>query len=465
MIKFADDKGFGGEKMQAISLGQGQGPIAVKMIKEAQKSGTWVVLQNCHLATSWLTTLEKIVDDMISASTAGGSTPIHNDFRLWLTSYPSDRFPASILQCSVKMTNEPPKGIRANVLKSYYSDPITDDSFYTGCTKQETFEKLLFSLCCFHASVQERRKFGPLGWNIPYEFNESDLRISVRQLKMFLETYDEIPFKALLYLTGECNYGGRVTDDWDRRTLNNILSTFYNPSAVKESGYKISPSGNYKLPTVLGRANMIEHIKSFPTEQTPEIFGIHENGDIARQLSDTKTLIESVLKATGKVSGGGAGKTDDRLQEMSADILRRLPKPFDIAVASTKYPVNYNQSMNTVLVQEMIRFNRLIVVISSSLESVQKAIKGLVVMSSELEEISRSILVGKVPAPWMSKSYPSLKGLGAYISDLINRLDYLQKWYDNGVPRVFWISGFFFTQSFITGTLLHSLSSSTNPFS
>ncbi|CAF5221808.1 unnamed protein product, partial [Rotaria magnacalcarata] len=84
----------------------------------------------------------------------------------------------------------------------------------------------------------ERRQFGPLGWNIPYFFDESDLRISLRQLQMFLNDYEDLPLEAILYLFGECNYGGRVTDDKDRRLLMSLLSVCINADVVYMDKYQ-----------------------------------------------------------------------------------------------------------------------------------------------------------------------------------------------------------------------------------
>jgi dynein heavy chain, axonemal len=162
-----------GFRCKSISLGQGQGPRTEKLIEDSIRLGNWVVLQNCHVADSWMGELERLCMDSNLEATA------HKNYRLWITSYPSKSFPVAVLQNSIKMTNEAPKGLKLNLARSFNSDPLVDDDFFNppeGDVVELLWWRGVFSLAFFHAIVQERRDFGPLGWNIPYEFNESDLK-------------------------------------------------------------------------------------------------------------------------------------------------------------------------------------------------------------------------------------------------------------------------------------------------
>lgn len=198
-------------KVDNCALGQGQAPTAVRMIEDGAAKGNWVFLANCHLMLSWMPTLEKMIEALVEGNP-------HPKFRLWLSSSPDPNFPITILQRGIKMTTEPPKGLRSNLLTLY--NTISEEQF-ARCHHQTSYKRLLFALAWFHAILLERRKFKSLGFNIPYDFNESDFAICHDLIIVFLDEYPErVPFDAMKYLIAEANYGGRVTDDWDRRLVN-----------------------------------------------------------------------------------------------------------------------------------------------------------------------------------------------------------------------------------------------------
>ena len=264
-------------RLKMLSLGQGQGEIAKEMIKSGRRNGDWVCLQNCHLAVSWMSTLERVQENQNVSDT-------HSDYRLWLTSMPSTKFPVPVLQNGIKITNEPPKGLKANLLRTYTE--VTEAN-YESCKKPHEFKKLLFSLAFFHAVILERRKYGAIGWNIPYEWMNSDFETSQLQLKMYLDEQPEVPYQTLNYLIAEINYGGRVTDDKDVRLITALLEKYLN-TQIMEAKYSFSSSGIYYSPMNLGLEDVKEYITTLPLEDDPEIYGLHRNANITFQQKNVR---------------------------------------------------------------------------------------------------------------------------------------------------------------------------------
>lgn len=256
---------------------------------------------NCHLATSFMSKLESIVENLDDSN--------HRDFRLWMTSMPAKTFPVSVLQNSVKMTLEPPSGLKQNVLGTYEALEWKE---IEESTKPEIIKPLLFSFCFFHAIVQDRRKFGPIGWNIPYAFTNEDLMVCRKQLSLFVEKYDKVPYEVLNYLGAIVNYGGRVTDDKDSLLISTILQTFICSEAI-QVGHHFSESGLYKVIEPGEKEDYIEYIKKLPLNPKPEAFGLHENAEITTYINETILLMENVLSMQPKSGGGGKGKSREEI--------------------------------------------------------------------------------------------------------------------------------------------------------
>lgn len=442
----ADFERFAGDmnmtkKVEKISLGRGQGPKAQTMINDNLTRGGWVLLMNCHLAVSWMPTLEAICEQIDDTK--------HRDFRLWLTSMPTPAFPVSVLQNSVKMTLEPPSGLRANVLGSY--EALTEEQF-GGCTKPETYKMLLFGFCFFHAIVQDRRKFGPIGWNIPYAFTNEDLMVCRRQLKNFVEDYEEVPFKVLNIVGAYVNYGGRVTDDKDVRLITTILETYMCPEMLNV-GHKLSESGIYYCINPGEKEEYIDYIKSLPLNPKPEAFGLHNNAEITTSQIATQQLLESMIAMQPKTSSGKGKTREEIIGDQCKYLYTNAPKPFDLDMIQKKYPTMYTESMNTVLLQECVRYNALLKDMQVQLPLIQRALLGEVTMSESLENMATSIFDNMVPKYWAAIGFLSMKPLASWIEDLNERISFLNNWYEKGTPIVFWISGFFFPQAFLTSTM------------
>lgn len=384
---------------------------------------------------------------------------LHPEFRLFLTSMPCSYFPITTLQNGVKLTNEPPKGIKANMLKVFSEFPddiLTKD---VDDNKKDAFRNLLFSFCLFHAVILERRKFGPLGYNILYDFNDSDLETTIKSLKIMLRKYPDVPWNALRFQAAEINYGGRVTDDWDRRVVSTVLDIFFMEDSLTP-GFRYTQANQYYVPEGTTVPQLIDLIKEYPEQDPSAIFGMNSNAEISYQVKETKKSLDTVLslQSADTVEKKEGEKTPDEIVMDFCEKLQSEDFPKLILKEKESAPTisDYSDPLQVCLVQEVERFNRLLNYISKYGSELEKAVKGELIMTEELEQGYFAILNNQVPVSWTKLAYQSLKNLASWYADLMNRVSFFRKWYVEGKPTTFWLPAFYFPQGFLTSVLQHN---------
>jgi dynein heavy chain len=180
---------------------------------------------------------------------------------------------------------------------------------------------MTFGLAFFHAIILERRKFGALGWNIPYEWMNSDFEASRLHLNMYIEEYKDegVPFEILRFLIGTINYGGRVTDDKDDKLIAAILEKYFDDLIFDEM-YKFSESGIYYAPNVDTMESINNYIDQLPLDDEPEVFGLNNNANITLQQKMVREFMEPLLGIQPRTSSSGGKSPDEIVLEIKYDI-------------------------------------------------------------------------------------------------------------------------------------------------
>lgn len=255
--------------VHVVALGDGQDKVAFERLELGHNEGHWVFLQNIQLMPDFLKDLEKRLDQYALQ----GSNP---SFRLFLSSDPVKTIPIGLLERSIKLTNEPPQGLKPNMKRAWST--FSREEFDA---KEPKIRTVLFALSYFHSMMLERRKFGPKGWNRGYPFSAGDLRDSSIVLNNYLNLNPgKVPWDDLRYIFGEIMYGGHITDDRDRRFCSTFLDNLMNEGLLEEPElFPFVDREMFRCPAPTQYDRYAEFIQEAPPE-TPMAYGLHPNAEI-----------------------------------------------------------------------------------------------------------------------------------------------------------------------------------------
>lgn len=183
----------------------------------------------------------------------------------------------------------------------------------------------------------------------------------------------------------------------------------------------------------------------------PAAFGQHTNAEITSQIMDTNELLYSILSLQPAVVSAEGGNAEQQILELIAQLREGIPNSIDVNALKHKTRAD-DSPLTVVLIQEVQRYNILLDKLRTSLEQLDKGIKGFVVISPELEEMMGSLNQNVVPQAW-SFAYFSLKPLGSWNADLKMRYEFFETWAQKGAPFVFVISYFTYPTGFTTSLL------------
>ncbi|ODM96402.1 Dynein heavy chain, cytoplasmic [Orchesella cincta] len=282
-----------GQTLVSIAIGSAEGfTQADQAIASAVKSGRWVLLKNVHLAPQWLLQLEKKLH----------SLQPHATFRLFLTMDIHPKIPVNLLRAGRVFVFEPPPGIKANLLRTFNTVPAS-----RMMKAPNERARLYFLVAWFHAVVQERLRYVPLGWAKHYEFNEADLRVACDTLDAWIDATamgrtnlppDKVPWDALKTLLSETIYGGKVDNEFDARLLSSFVHRLFTPRSFESEFLLVANAegGDISMPDALRRDQFLLWANGLTHRQTPAWLGLPTHAEKVLLTNRGAEMVSKLLK-------------------------------------------------------------------------------------------------------------------------------------------------------------------------
>jgi dynein heavy chain 1 len=429
----------------SIAIGSAEGfSQAEKSINSASKSGKWVLLKNVHLAPQWLIQLEKKLHTLQT----------HPTFRLFLTLEIHPKVPVNLLRAGRIFVFEPPPGIRANLLRTFSTIPAS-----RMMRAPNERSRLYFLLSWFHAIVQERLRYCPLGWSKRYEFNESDLRVACDTLDTWIDTVamgrtnlppEKVPWDAICILFGQCIYGGKIDNDFDQRLLTSFLnklftSRSFDPEFALVSGVERTEDGKSSITIpegILRRDQFLNWVESLPDRQTPSWLGLPNNAERVLLTNHGIDIIAKLLKLQlleddddipvqspkgieeKRHSSDGRPAWMRTLLNSATTWLKLIPNNLQTMKRTSE---NIKEPLYRYFEREVNMGSKLLYVVRHDLEDVQLICKGEKKQTNYDREIIAFLAKGMIPTHWRKYTVPQTCTVIQWITDFTDRIKQLQK--------------------------------------
>ncbi|KAI6221986.1 Dynein heavy chain, cytoplasmic [Aphelenchoides besseyi] len=445
----------------SIAIGSSEGfQQAEQALESSSKSGRWVLLKNVHLAPSWLTQLEKRLHNLKP----------HPQFRIILTAEINPKLPVTIIQASRVLVFEPATGLKANLLRSVSSIPGARIS-----RAPIERSRLYFLMFWFHALVQERLRYRPLGWaDSGLEFSDSDLRVACDMLDDALDAIamdrsniapEKLPWNALRTLMSQCIYGGKIENRFDQTLLDCFLSKLFTPKLfdydfvlINDVDGKATP---LHVPEETTRDAVLSWIHNIKPAQMPNWIGLPNNAEKVLLTVRGQQLLRNMLKMSDdELAYEGTSEEEEKLAgpswlvaicDMATRWLKMLPKEI-IRFKRTKD--NIKDPLFRFFEREVNTGGSLLSCIRLDLEDLLACGRGEQKQDNRIRALTAALNKGAVPSTWRRYTVPDSVTVVEWMKDFGERVKQLIRFSESGNLReeTVWLGGLFSPEAYVTAT-------------